>query len=148
MVGRYSKHRDAQSLRKIIKQVESAPTRRASKVDETVRHRRLDRRLSSDTIAELVAAYRGGTSTNALCQRYELSKGGILKLLSDQGVMMRNQSMTEEQIDLAVTLYKTGLSLVAVGKELGCAASTVRDALKARGIQRRKPGGSKPGHRS
>lgn len=40
-----------------------------------------------------------------LCERYELSKGGLLKILGEHGVKMRNQPMTEEEIDWAVKLY-------------------------------------------
>jgi len=41
----------------------------------------LDRRLSKETIAELVAAYRAGTSSPELAQQYELSETGLIKVL-------------------------------------------------------------------
>lgn len=51
-----------------------------------VQPRRLDRRLSDATFAEVVGAYRSDTSTNSLCERYGLSKGGLLKILQEHGV--------------------------------------------------------------
>ena len=41
-----------------------------------IQGRRLDRRLSRTTIAELGSAYCNGVSTNRLCRRYGISKGG------------------------------------------------------------------------
>lgn len=49
--------------------------------------------------AELVAAYRSGASTNQLCRRYDISKGGVLKHLADHGVNMRYQPITEDAIN-------------------------------------------------
>ncbi|WP_418001557.1 hypothetical protein ACNO8X_14565 [Mycobacterium sp. PDNC021] len=70
-----------------------------------IQTRKLDRRLSSDTVAELVAAYQSGVSTNQLCEQYSISKGGVLKLLADHGVAMRQQPMTDAEINQAVHLY-------------------------------------------
>ncbi|WP_330254208.1 hypothetical protein OG874_06495 [Nocardia sp. NBC_00565] len=55
-----------------------------------------------------VEGYREGSSTNQLCERYDLSKGGLLKILREHGVQMRNQPMTEDEIDWAVRLYTGG----------------------------------------
>jgi hypothetical protein len=47
--------------------------------------RRLDRRLSAETITELVQAYRDGTGTPELRQRYNLSQGSVIKGCVHQG---------------------------------------------------------------
>ena len=60
--------------------------------------RRLYRRLSPETIAELVAAYEAGESTNSLCRRFGISKGGVLKLLADHNIAMRQQPMTQDGV--------------------------------------------------
>ncbi|MGV9738457.1 hypothetical protein [Nocardia farcinica] len=92
-------------LGNVIQKIDAAPPRRPAKTDSsTVSPRRLDRRLSAATIAEVVDAYRCGASTNQLCERYGLSKGGLLKILGEHGVEMRNQPMTEDEIDWAVEL--------------------------------------------
>ena len=51
----------------------------------------VDRRLSAETIAEPVQAYRNGVSTTQLRQRYELSQGSVIKILHEHGVEMRGQ---------------------------------------------------------
>jgi Mor family transcriptional regulator len=46
---------------------------------------RVDRRLSAETIAELIQAYRNGASTTQLRRRYDLSQGSIIKILHARG---------------------------------------------------------------
>jgi hypothetical protein len=58
-------------------------------------------------IAELVAGYRRSASTNQLCQRYDISNGGVLKLLADHRVNMHYQPITDE-IKQAIRLYVNG----------------------------------------
>ncbi|MBF6216253.1 helix-turn-helix domain-containing protein [Nocardia puris] len=122
----------------MIARIEAAPARRPAKTNSsTVQPRRLDRRLSPATIAELVDAYRGGASTNKLCERYELSKGGLLKILQEHGVQMRNQPMTGEEIDCAVRLYGEGQSLKAIARQIRKAKGSVYKALQGRGVEMR-----------
>ncbi|RBO78464.1 helix-turn-helix domain-containing protein [Nocardia puris] len=121
-------------LGKVIAKIEAAPPRRPAKAaSSTVRPRRLDRRLSPGTIADMVDAYRSGASTNQLCERHRLSKGGLLKILQEHGVQMRYQPMTEEEIDWAVRLYGEGQSLNAVARKLGKSKGSVWKALRGRG---------------
>ncbi|CAN5667437.1 hypothetical protein BH09ACT8_BH09ACT8_15530 [soil metagenome] len=102
------------------------------------KERRLHRRLSADTIAELVASYQSGESTNSLCRRFCISKGGVLKLLADHDVVMRQQSMTSYEIDRAVQLYVDDeLSIRAIGKQLGKSKGSVWKALHDRGVPMR-----------
>ncbi|WP_278265267.1 hypothetical protein [Nocardia sp. AG03] len=57
--------------------------------------------------------------TTLLCERYGLSRGGLLKILQEHGVQMRNQPMTEAEIEWAVRLYSEGQSLNAVARSVG-----------------------------
>ncbi|MGK8508205.1 helix-turn-helix domain-containing protein [Nocardia asiatica] len=125
-------------LGKVIAKIDAASTRRpASTVSSTVQPRRLDRRLAPTTIADLVDAYRSGASTNQLCERYGLSKGGVLRILQEHGVQMRYQPMTEEEIDWAVRLYGEGQSLNAVARQIGKSKGSVWKALRERGVEMR-----------
>ncbi|WP_433578570.1 helix-turn-helix domain-containing protein [Nocardia brasiliensis] len=140
MSGRYLKQWEPDWLSKVIAKIEAAPARQPTVADSsTLRPRRLDRRLSADTIAELVDAYEAGAPTPELCARYGLSKGGILKLLREAGVKMRKQPLSEAQIRQAARLYAEGYSLRAVAAELGSSFSTVREALLAQGVTMRRP---------
>lgn len=122
----------------MIAKIDAAPVRRPSSAGSSkVRPRRLDRRLSPNTIAELVDAHRSGTSTTKLCEKHGLSKGGLLRILQEHGVEMRNQPMTEDEIDRAVKLYSEGHSLNAVARQLGKVKGSVWKALRDTGIQMR-----------
>ncbi|MGQ4615182.1 helix-turn-helix domain-containing protein [Nocardia sp. R7R-8] len=125
-------------MKTVIAKVDAAPTRRNSTAGSSaVKPRRLDRRLSAAIIAEVVEGYRSGASTNALCEQYELSKGGLLSILREHGVEMRNQPMTEEEIDWAVKLYTEGQSLNAIARKLGKAKGSVWKALRNRRVEMR-----------
>ncbi|MFB8276988.1 helix-turn-helix domain-containing protein [Nocardia colli] len=137
MIGRYLKQWEPNWLNKVIAKIEASPTHRSAKTVTNIRPRRLDRRLSSDIVAELVKAYRDGISTIQLCEQHQLSKGGLLKILREQGVKMRKQPLSEAQIKQAARLYAEGQSLRAVATELGSSFSTVREALLAQGVEMR-----------
>jgi len=94
-------------------------------------------RLNPATIQQLVQEYQDGTPTTTLTKRYQLGKGTVLRLLASQGVSMRRQSLTPEQILEAARLYGSGLSLAQVGHQLGCDHGAVWRALKAAGIPMR-----------
>ncbi|RBO83089.1 helix-turn-helix domain-containing protein [Nocardia puris] len=135
LLARYSKQWSAQDLARIIALVESAPRRRPVQTPPTPY--RIARRLSPDTITAIVAAYQAGSTTPELCQRYGLSKGSLLKLLSDNGVTMRRQPLTNDQITQAVQLYTDGNSLRTIARQLGSSFSTIREALIAHGVTMR-----------
>ncbi len=117
----------------MIAKIEAAPPRQPGARDgSVVQPRRLDRRLTAETIGELVAAYEAGTSTAELCNCYGLSKGGVLKLLHEAGVEMQRQGLTGEQIEVAVRLREQGLGYGAIAQRIGKAKSSVREALSKR----------------
>jgi len=132
----YSKY-DAVGLRHLLQRIESAPKRRSTS-GSIVPERRLYRRLSPETIVELVAAYQAGESTNSLCRRFGISKCGVLKLLADHNIAMRQQPMTSNEIDEAVRLYVTEmLSIRAITQRLSKSKGSVWKALHDRGVPMR-----------
>lgn len=125
-------------LRPLIERIESAPRRASTSENAVPIERRLQRRLSSDTVAELTDAYRSGESTNSLCRRFTISKGGVLKLLADHGITMRQQPMTSAEVDRAVRLYVTdGLSIRTIAQQLGKSKGSVWKALHDRDVPMR-----------
>lgn len=95
------------------------------------------RRLSPDTIQQLITDYQAGTPSTQLMFTYNLGKGTVLRLLRGHGVQLRNQQMTPEHIEQAIQLYGQGLPLVAVGEQLGYDPGTIWRALKQAGAPRR-----------
>jgi hypothetical protein len=62
-------------------------------------------------IAELVRAYRDGTATTELRERYDLSQGSVIKILHDHGVVMCRQGLTDHDAATAAKLYRNGATL-------------------------------------
>lgn len=104
--------------------------------------RTIRRRLEPAVIAAIVARYRDGVTTPALCAKYSLSKGGLLKLLRDEGVQLRCQPLTAEQVEQASKMYVGGTSLAAIAVQFDVSYNGVRQALIRAGVERRPRGGS------
>jgi len=64
----------------------------------------VDRRLSAETVTELVQAYLDGASTTELRRRYALSQGSVIKLLHEHGVEMRGQGLADRDVTTAADL--------------------------------------------
>lgn len=64
-----------------------------------------------------------------LAQRYGISKRAVLRLLREQDVPIRRQSMTAADIEQAIRLYQAGNSLATAG------AKRLRPRHHSRGAQ-------------
>jgi hypothetical protein len=72
-----------------------------------------------------------------LTTTYHLGKGTVLRLLRKAGVTLRQQPLTDDQINRAVQFYEQGCSLTQVGEHLGRDHTVIWNALKQAGIPRR-----------
>ena len=109
--------------------------------------RGLRRRLGARKVKELVSRYEAGEYTTDLSREYGISKAGLLDLLRGEGVSIRKQPMTPEDIDRAVELYESGLTIKQVVEQIGYSNGPIRSALHARGV-RIRPGAVKMPERS
>jgi hypothetical protein len=142
---RYSKPvYEGRRLRRMVDLAEKSanmPVREATALPQT---QRIDRRLSTETIADLVQTYRDGTSTTQLLQRYDLSQGSVIKILHEHGVEMRYQGIADSDVSAAAELYRDGATLEQLGERFGVSPNAVRRVLVAAGAVMRPRGGSKP----
>lgn len=99
---------------------------------------KVSQRLSPRALDQLATDYEAGVPTTQLTAKYGLGKGAVLRVLTERGVAMRHQPLTNEQVITAIQLYECGASLKQVGAELGADHETVRKALKRAGIATRK----------
>ena len=143
LMKRYSKPvYQGRRLRRMVDLAEKSaktPAREALSLRQT---QRIDRRLSSETIVELVQAYRDGASTTELRRRYDLSQGSVIKILHGQGVEMRGQGLADDDIATAAELYRNGKTLAQLGKRFGISPNAVRRALTSVGVVMRPRGKS------
>jgi hypothetical protein len=92
-------------------------------------------------VAELIRAYKEGATTYELARHYRLHRETVSKILERQAVPRRLQSMTPEELRQAISLYSSGLSLLAVGKKLGFDRTTIWRALNGASVPLRpRPG--------
>lgn len=98
---------------------------------------KLDQRLKPAILAEIVARYEAGEPSTAIAASYGLSKGSVIRLLREAGVLIRNQGLTGGQIAEAAQLYASGLSLAKIGVKFGVDHGTVWRQLTKRGVKMR-----------
>lgn len=89
---------------------------------------------------EIVAAYLGGTSANALAKKYGSTRKGVCALLEREGVARRYNVLTHDDVRRAEVLYAQGRSLGSLAEEFGVAAQTVALALRKAGVEMRPVG--------
>jgi transcriptional regulator of aromatic amino acid metabolism len=62
-------------------------------------------------------------------------------VLREQGITIRRQGLTDEQVSEAVELYARGESLAWLGAHLGVSHTTIATELRQQGVQLRpRPG--------
>lgn len=102
---------------------------------------RLDRKVSSETLAQLIAGYESGTPSTQLTKIYGIGKGSVLKLLREAGVQMRSQGLTEDNLEEAAALYRGGWSLPQVAEKFDCSVGSIREEFRNHRVQIRPPNG-------
>lgn len=98
---------------------------------------KIEQRINPSVIARIAADYKAGMTTRELMATYQIGKGTLLRLLRNQGVDIRNQSLTAEQSAEAITLYMEGWSLAKIGRHFRREHTVIRDVLVRAGIPRR-----------
>lgn len=99
----------------------------------------IQRRLTADQVAELVAEYQAGADMKELAVRWQVHRTTVAGHLRRAGVELRRQGLSEDQLGEAVRLYGEGRSLQWLAERYGCDAETVRTCLKREGVARREP---------
>ena len=95
------------------------------------------RRLGTERVTELARAYEQGIPTTELTRRYGLGKGTVLRLLREQGVVLRHQPLDAQSLAEAITLYQAGWSLARIGTRMQRQPTVIRDVLERSGVARR-----------
>jgi hypothetical protein len=87
-----------------------------------------------------IEMYASGLSSIEISKKLGVVKQTILNWVSSSGLQIRTNAeshgITEDKINQAIELYKTGISLKEVGKNIGVDATTVHRWVKEAGIDR------------
>jgi DNA-binding CsgD family transcriptional regulator len=95
--------------------------------------------LRGADIEALVAGYQAGETQRQLATRFGIHRHTVRDHLQADGVEARFKPMTVEQIEEAARLYAVGLSVKAIGVELGVHGATVNNVLRRHGVVMRNP---------
>jgi uncharacterized protein (DUF433 family) len=90
-------------------------------------------------VAKLAADYQAGADMAVLAHDWNLHRTTVAALLRRAGIELRRQGIPGDRLQEAVTLYGQGWSCQRLGERYGCAAETVRQALKDAGVTMRAP---------
>jgi hypothetical protein len=97
----------------------------------------IHRRLRPEQVKQLVVGYKTGLTVYQLAEQFRINRGTVSKLLEREGVPRRGRPLSAAQVQKATKLYAAGMSLVNVGKQLGCDGSTAHLALRKAGVRMR-----------
>lgn len=134
MVGLFSSH--ANELRKAHRSL-----RRVACHDQDTltcgARRKAQRRLSDEQVDRIAEGYAAGKTVYELAVEFSCHRATVSAVLKRRGVALRLQPATKVEVERMIALYQSGLSLAAVGKNLGINASTVLKYLRANGVPTR-----------
>lgn len=100
---------------------------------------RLSRRLSKDTLDEIVRQYRIWGSTRKVAEVVYVSHSSVVSTLKKRRVQMKprggpNNPVPRDQLLRTANLYTDGYSVVEIGRMLGHSHSTIVNRLKVAGV--------------
>jgi transcriptional regulator of aromatic amino acid metabolism len=102
---------------------------------------RSKRFLSDRDIADMIARYEGGESTQQIGSLYGISKTRVATVLREQGITIRRQGLSDDRVREAAEFYLGGKSVAWIAAHLDVSHTTVAVALRRHGIQLRpRPG--------
>ena len=126
--------------RDLQEQIAASPRRPPKSADDG-RKPRYKRFLGYRAVADIVARYEAGETTQQIASRHEISKTRVSTILREKGIVIRRQGLTTEQAREAATLYMAGKSLAWIGAHFGVSYTTVATELRKQGVQLRpRPG--------
>ncbi len=100
-------------------------------------------RVDSESVAQCVALYEEGLTMEQVAERLGMTYGAVQRRLTKHaGVKPRPstkgmQFLSDEEVERTIALYKSGMSLAAVAREVGRSVSGVAMRLDRAGVQRR-----------
>ena len=103
---------------------------------------RLQTRLTSDQVDQLIGAYQDGLSMEDLASAFSIDPRTAGNHLKRRGIPSRSRKLTDEQIYEASELYQQGWSLARLGQHYGHSES-IRYRFKRVGMQLRSRNGLK-----
>lgn len=94
-------------------------------------------RISDEQARRIAEGYAAGKMVYELATAFGCHRVTISAVLKRRGVALRLRPAAEEEVERMIALYRSGLSLAAVGDSIGVNASTVLRHLRSNGVPTR-----------
>ena len=97
--------------------------------------RRVQRRLTSDDIDEILTAYMAGDLVHDIAVRHGVHRSTVMDHVTRRRLPRRsNHGWTDQELQTAADLYAAGQSLAAVGQHFGIDPTTVANRFQRAGL--------------
>jgi DNA-binding transcriptional regulator LsrR (DeoR family) len=94
-------------------------------------------------VADVVRRYEQGATLRTIGGALGIHRNTVSRYLHIEGVRVRRQPLTDQQVVAAAIQYRAGASLAAIGEELQVDSTTVWRALLRVGVPMRDSQGRK-----
>lgn len=98
-------------------------------------------RVSPEKATRIVEGYKAGKTVYELADEHRINPVTVSEVLKREGVKLRRQPPTDDQIRQMTHLYESGVSLKKVGDRLGFNATTIHSNLRKAGVKNRDSNG-------
>lgn len=88
------------------------------------------RKLAPKQTEDLIASYEAGATMVELAMNYRITRQTVAIILRRESVPLRRNGLSSEQVAQAIQLRSQGMSLKAIGKQLGVDGATVWRRLR------------------
>jgi transcriptional regulator of aromatic amino acid metabolism len=97
--------------------------------------------LGATDVGDIIEKYNSGETTQQIGAHFGISKTRVATVIREQGVNIRRQGLSDEQVRDAARLYAQGASLAQIGTRFGVSHTTVAATLRRQGVKLRpRPG--------
>lgn len=125
-------------LNKLAKRSLDFPLDDPSIVNSQPYRRAIKRRITHEERKEIVERRQTGESAKVLSEDYGISESAVRDLITNEEVQFKDYRITPEDIDQAVELYESGLTVKQVVIRLCYPIGTIRRVLREKGVVMRR----------
>lgn len=136
-MGRYLNRSDQGERIRQVLQID--PSRTSQDFPRTAK--RVIRRLDDTRVAQLAQGYLDGLPVDDLAVQFNVDPATVQKHVRKLDLPRRSPRLGPAHLDEAAELYRSGQSLVTLGKRYGVGKDAVARALRKAGVELRKRNG-------
>ncbi|MBL8777322.1 MAG: helix-turn-helix domain-containing protein [Acidimicrobiales bacterium] len=104
----------------------------------TRRAKQVQRRLTTDEVAELVRRYQAGETADLLAAAFQIHRTTVTSHLERNGIQRRGggrRVLAADDVQVAAELYEGGQSLASIGRQFDVHHTTVANELRQAGVE-------------